>query len=302
MANQPWELDPRLGISELAAANLKERYPVISGPQDLSKILVSAGLKVPTTALFAELENGRWMIRGQQAPTVEAVHFNSAPISLLPKLRILASNWIGLVHTDVLQIKIERDIEDFLIKRGYPEAKVSSTMKIDDLKVEYSMNLDIGSPCIIRGFKWPEALPKGFYPKLDLGELCDDSLVIANLEEISKKLHESGWTQSSLAFENFDFSSNRTSALAVVKGTFGENIEYQFIDQATNKIGSYLLTSEELQLLNPRQTSPDAVTYELMTQLKTRGYIDAQVTGPEVSHLNGVAVHKFTVNRGAQYN
>lgn len=243
------------------------------------------------------------MIKGVRAPTVVSIDFSLAPFSLLPSLRTATSQWIGQVHTPELQSKVERDITQFLFHSGYRNAKTTVTAEEDDGQIEYKAVLNIGTPCVIKGYLWPDTLPPNIrLTLLENGEICDEIAAAASVDEVERRFHERGWVQASLDFGGFVTDQAETDAYIRVLGTFGEKISYEFVDPATGLSIINQLTTSEIQTLDPSSTGPDAAGYELAHLLKNRGYLDVNITGPEVKReQNGTAKYVFSVARGELY-
>jgi outer membrane protein assembly complex protein YaeT len=299
--NFKWEVDDKIQLPPSSLKILQLRYPSIHSKSDLSRLLVSIASKAPVSNLEAVLVGESYFITGMRATVVTKIDFDMAPLSMLPKLRAATVNWVGQVHTPELMEKVERDIAQFLRKRGYLEAKATIDIKNTGEEATYGVNIDIGSPCIIRGYQWDDAVPNIHFPKVDSGELCDAELVMNNIEAIERVFHDADYLDASLDFDQFVRSGNTSYAYIKVRGPFGQTFEYSFVDSISGQDASNQLSSSELQNLTPRYTAPDAIPFEITNALKSRGYIDAQVVGPEQIVRGNVASHRYTLNRGDQY-
>jgi outer membrane protein assembly complex protein YaeT len=298
----PWTIDPSLDISEADLSTLKKRFPAITEPSDLTKLLLSTGYKIPTSSLFVELVNGTWIITGKPASTVIAIDFKLAPLAIVPALRGATSSWIGQVHSVELLNKVDSDIESFLRKIGYKNANVSMTTTSSDWRTEYLATLDIGAPCIIRGFLWPEPLPSGIDSSSDIGEICDETITSTAIDAIETQLHEKGWINAHLEFNGFFTQEQQSLAFVRVRGSVGDKIVYRFVDSITGLDFSNELLSEEQKLLVPIVSNPDAVPHELTHLLRRRGFIDVLVTGPEIRKDSpNVATYVYYVQKGEQH-
>ncbi|MCX6125613.1 MAG: hypothetical protein NTV34_12840 [Proteobacteria bacterium] len=272
---QGWTLDPSVKISPESAAILRHRFPTIESPSDLSRILVSTSFKSPSSSLRAEMIGNKWIVKGSSASTIIAIDFVLAPLTMLQNLRTTASKWIGQVHTDELKNKVEADTTLFMHKSGYRNASTKIQIVESGNQIEYKATLNIGVPCVIRGYDWPERLPDIKVPILENGDTCDDAAAAASIDETEQKLRQSGWVQASLEFNGFRTDPEQTIAYVKVSGSIGDKITYSFIDPITKIDVSNQLTSSEIQSIDPRVTGPDAVSYELLHQLRERGYSDA---------------------------
>lgn len=296
-----WTVSDELDISKASLKILKLRYPRVDSPSELAKLIVSIATKAPSSAVYAEWNGQQWAIKGERASVLGQIDFALAPLSMLPKLRAVTSNWIGQVHTPQLKEKIESDLATLLQKRGYLEAKAHVNVKLDSGSAQYLVEFDIGSPCLVRGYKWDDVMPDVSYPKIDSGELCDQELAVANIEAIERVYHDADYLEASFDFSKFTQSGNSSYAYIEVKGSAGDRVQYEFVDSVSGNDASNQLTSSELQNLVPHFTAPDAVPFEIANALKSRGYIDAQVQGPEITHREKLTIYRFTLNRGDAY-
>lgn len=286
-----------------AAETLTRRYPTIQSASDLSKILISANFKVPAASLrFERAANGTWVLTGHLAPKVTSISFELAPLGLLPSLRLAVTSWIGQVHSEEIRQRVEADVSNYLQKNGYRSASAQVIAHDDDDQFSYTVRLNIGDPCVIKGYKWPERLPDVDLKLVEAGELCMESIAISSVEDIERRIRAKGWVNAALEFTGFDYNDRDNSALIKVGGTVGKRVMYQFLDATSNEDIRYQMTTVDQQILDPGTTNPESVSYELIKELRSQGYNDTVITGPESSVNQDTETLTFKVSRGDVYH
>ncbi len=286
-----------------AIETLKKRYPTIQTANDLSKILVSANFKIPAAALrFERTPDGIWVLTGHLAPKVTSISFELAPLSVLPNLRLAVSSWIGQVHSEDVRQRVEKEVTNYLQKNGYRSATAVVTAEDDSDQFSYTVRLNIGDPCVIKGYAWPEKMPEVSLKLVEAGELCNETIASNSVDEIERKLQTSGWVNANLEFAGFSYNDSDNSALIKVRGSIGRKILYDFIDAKTGDNLKSQLSSIDQALLDPGATNPEAVVYELIKALKAQGYNEVTVTGPESSIAADTETFIFRIAKGDVYH
>lgn len=299
LAKSAWSIDPKLGIDADENQRLHTRTPEIESPDDFQQILVSIALRHPFSSLWFEKENDTWIVRGEKGIALSKVDFELAPLSLLVYLRSAATPYLGQVHSNQLREKIENELKLVLSKHGYMQASVTTAVKQADGDVMYRFKLDIGEPCIVRGFKWEQTPPITADQTIKTGDICSSEDAAKAVSETESKARSAGYANTNLTFDGFQFDSGTSSAWIKVRGVFGKKIVYEFVDQSTGRSLSSIFTNADMQNFDPAILSPDSVSFELMRQLKIKGYSNAQVSGPVLTETgSGELIHRFNVTPG----
>lgn len=260
---------------------------------------MSLALRHPFSSLWVEQVNGSWVVRGTKGLAVSRVDFELAPLALLTPLRAAATPYLGQIHSDQLLEKVESELKSVLNKHGYMKAGVSTIVKETDGEIQYRFKLDIGEPCIVRGFKWEQAPPVSVDQSIRPGDICSTEDAAKAVAETEAKARSSGYATANLTFDGFQFDSGTSSAWIKVTGIFGKKIVYEFIDQNTGRSLASIFTNADMQNFDPAILSPDSVNFELLRQLKIKGYSNAQVSGPILSETGGgELIHRFNVVPG----
>jgi outer membrane protein insertion porin family len=295
----PWSVSENLEISKSEQSRLKKRTPEILSNEDADLILTSISLRHPFTSLWIEHEDGHLIVKGFKGTPITKIDFKLAPLALLPNLRSAASAYVGQVHSAAIQDKISRDIHAILARQGYQNGKANFELIETEDGIVYQYKLDIGDPCIIRGYKWESTPPLRVEQALKVGDICDIDDAAKTISETESKARAAGFAEASISFDGFQFDSGSRSAWVLVKGTFGNKIIYEFEDQTTGRNLNSLFTNNDMQVFDPAILSPESVGFELMRQLKKRGYASAQITNTSILESgNGETIHKFTVLLG----
>lgn len=302
-AGTVWTISPSLNMPKDASETLLKRYPTIQSASEMSKILVSANFKVPAAALrFERAADGTWVLTGHLAPKVTSISFELAPLSLLPSLRLAVATWVGQVHSEEIRQRVETEVTNFLQKNGYRSASAVVTAQDDDDQFSYNVKLNIGDPCVIKGYRWPEKMPDVSLKLVDAGELCMEAIAVSSVEDIERRIRAKGWVNANLEFAGFAYSDSDNTAFIKVGGSIGKKVIYQFVDGQTGEDIRFQLTTVDQQVLDPGSTNPESVSYELMKELRAQGYNDIQVTGPESSVVGDAETLVFKVSRGDAYH
>ena len=275
------------------------RYPTIQSAGDLSKILISANFKVPAASLrFERAADGSWILTGHLAPKVTSITFELAPLSLLPSLRLAVASWVGQVHSEEIRQRVETDVTNYLQKNGYRSAAAQVIAHDDDDQFSYTVRLNIGDPCVIKGYQWPERMPDVNLKLVEAGELCMEAIAIASIEDIERRIRAKGWVNAALEFRGFEYNDSDNSALIKVGGTVGKRVVYQFLDAKTNEDVRGQMATIDQQILDPGTTNPESVSYELVKELRAQGYNETVVTGPESNVNKDTETLTFKISRG----
>jgi outer membrane protein assembly complex protein YaeT len=294
-----WTMSGDLPLSKEDAARIKLRTPEINDIADLQIVLNSITLRHPFTALWVERDDSGFIFRGKPGRPVSKIDFKMAPLSLLPHLRSVSSPFAGQVHSQQILDKISRDIRAILARQGYQNGSVKNVVTEGDEGFEYIFTLDIGEPCIIRGYKWKSPSPVKIDQSLKIGDICDIDEAAKTVSETESRARAAGYAEANVAFDGFQFDAGSKSAWVLVSGSFGNKIVYDFIDQTTGRKLSSVFTNTDMQAFDPSILSPESVNFELIRQLKKRGYSNAQITDTEiVKSEKGETIHRYTVLLG----
>jgi outer membrane protein insertion porin family len=295
----PWRESSSIPLSRDVLDRVHKRTPEINGPDDMALILNSIALRHPFMSLWIERDGDGYVVNGVSGKPVSIVEFKLAPLSLLPHLRAATSPYVGQVHSQAILDKIQRDIHAILARQGYQNGKAKLDMATGEDGIEYHFTLDIGEPCVIRGYKWESPPPVKVDQSLKIGDICDIDDATKTISETENKARSQGYAEANVGFDGFQFDSDSRSAWVLVKGTFGNKIVYEFIDQATGRNLSSIFSNTDMQTFDPAILSPESVGFELIRQLKKRGYADAQITGiTAIESGKGETIHKFSVLLG----
>ena len=294
-----WIVAPDLSIDPAEDKRLHTRTPEILEASDFQIILTALALRHPFSSLWIEKSGDKWIVRGVKGTPVNKIDFELAPLSLLPSLRATISPYVGQVHSAQLQEKISFEITTILNKHGYMNAKVANQIKETSDGIFYRFKLDIGEPCIVRGFKWEQRPPVQIDQSLKAGEICSTEDAAKAIAETENQARSLGFAEANLTFDGFQFDSGTLSAWIKVKGEFGKKIVYEFVDQNTGRTLSSVFSNADMQNFDPSILSVDSVNFELLSQLKIRGYSNAQVTGPTLFESGTYQlIHRFSVQLG----
>jgi outer membrane protein insertion porin family len=299
MSSNSWTIDPELMISADESERLHTRTPEIKNPGDLQQILVSIALRHPFSSLWIERMPDGLVVKGTRGVALSKVDFEMAPLSLLIYLRAAATPYLGQVHSEELREKLEIELKSVLSKHGYMSSNITTSVRKAEGDVQYRFKLDIGDPCIVRGFKWEQSPPVSVDQSIRPGEICSAEEAGKAISETESKARSLGFANTNLTFEGFEFDAGTASAWIKVKGMFGKKIVYEFVDQNTGRSLSSIFSNADMQNFDPAILSPDSVNFELLRQLKIKGYSNAQVSGPVLTETgSGELIHKFNVIPG----
>jgi outer membrane protein assembly complex protein YaeT len=295
----PWTIAPELGIKKSEDDRLHTRTPEISSASDMRTILKALALRNPFAKLWIETSHLGYLVKGRSAVAVSQIDFKLAPLVLSTPLRAIITPYVGQVHSPKLQEKISQEIQQALHKRGYVNGKVINLIKEQPTDVTYIFKIDIGQPCIIAGFSWEQKPPVFIPQEIRPGDICDVDEITRSLAETESKARSLGYAETNLTFDGFQFDKTKTAALVKIKGRFGRKIIYEFIDQATGRSLSNIFSNADMQSFDPAILSPDSVTFELLRQLKVRGYSNSQITNTDTKETNnGELIYQYFVQLG----
>ncbi len=296
-----WLVDPSLEISAEEDERLHARTPEIRDANDFQQVLMSLALRHPFSELWVERGDQGWVVRGKRGIAVGKIDFELAPLSLTNQLRTAVTPYLGQVHSAELSEKIRLELTQVLAKNGYIKSKITNkiTTHKSDNEVHYIFKLDIGEPCIVRGFKWEQTPPIKVDQSIKPGDVCSSDAATRSIAETESLARIAGYASTSLVFEGFQFDTITSSAWIRVQGSFGKKIKYEFIDQTTGRGLTSIFTNTDMQNFDPAILSPESVNFELLRQLRTKGYSSAQVFGPSTEETgSGDIIYKFTVATG----
>ena len=294
-----WTVDPALGLSKQEIHRLHTRTPEIISTTDFKVILTSIALRHPFTNLRFEQSGTTWVVTGARGTPITAIEFKMAPLAIMSSLRSITGPYIGQVHSRQLLEKITRDIQSALGRKGYLNSKVNPQLKETEDGFVYTLQLDIGDPCVVRGYKWDQTPPITADQTLKTGDICDIEDASKSVAETETKARAAGFADANLTFGGFEFDKGTTTAWVKVNGEFGRKIVYEFVDQTTGRSLSSIFTNSDMLAFDPAILSPDSVSYELIRQLKIRGYSKAQIADTSVQESGkGETIHKFSVLLG----
>lgn len=178
-------------------------------------------------------------------------------------------------------------------------AKITNSYYETNEGIVYRFKLDIGEPCIVRGFKWQQRPPIKIDQSLKPGEICSTESAVKAIGETENLARAAGYATANLTFDGFEFDSGTSSAWIKTKGEFGSKIVYEFVDQITGRGLSSIFSNADMQNFDPAILSPDSVNFELLRQLKIRGYSNAQINGPAIIESgSGELIYRFSVLLG----
>lgn len=294
-----WSIAPGIAVSKAEESRLHVRTPTIRIASDFQTILNAVALRHPLASLWFEETESGFLVRGKLAAPVTQIDLKLAPLALSSSLRAVTTPYIGQVHSTQLQERIAQDIRESLRKRGYVNGTVIAQTQETISDVKYVFKLDIGQPCIVRGYKWEQNPPIQTDQTLKPGDICDIEDAARSVAETETKARLSGYADANLFFDGFQFNPASTSAWVNVKGRFGRKIVYEFLDQSTGRSLSNIFSNNDMQAFDPAILGPDSVGFELIRQLKIRGYSNAQIANTAVvESANGEMIHKFFVQVG----
>lgn len=292
----PWSIDPELDIPKSEDKRLHIRTPEINSATDLKTILVALALRHPFASLWVERSDAGYIVKGRPATPVSNIEFKLAPLALSSQLRAIITPYVGQVHSPKLQEKISKELQEAIFKRGYVNGRVINLIRENPEEVVYIFKLDIGQPCVITGFAWEQKPPIITDQSISIGDICDVDDVSRSIAETESKARALGYAEANLAFDGFEFDQSQTAAKVKIKGRFGRKIIYEFIDQSTGRSLSNIFTNADLQSFDPSILSSDSVSFELLRQLRVRGYSEAQVVNTTtVDGPNGELIYRYFV-------
>jgi outer membrane protein insertion porin family len=294
-----WNISEEIKISPSENIRLHQRTKDIETQSDFQTILTSLALRHPFTQLRFESKDSVWLVRGIRGVPITKIDFELAPVVLLNSLRTTIAPYIGQVHSEALLARISLDVVSNLKRLGYSFAKVTSESKASGDGVEYTYRLDIGDPCIVKGFQWEQSPPIKIDQAMAPGDICTEEGASKAISETEIKARAAGYIDANLAFDKFQFVGRSNSAMILVKGDFGLKVVYEFVNQTTGTSLSSIFSNADMQAFDPAILSPDSVNFELTRQLKIRGYSSPQIFGTAVPHPEaGTMVHTFSVLLG----
>jgi outer membrane protein assembly complex protein YaeT len=295
----PWSISPDLNIPASEDKRLHVRTPEITTGSDLRTVLTALALRHPFAGLWVDVQSGTYIVKGKAAIPVAQIDFKLAPLALSSQLRAIITPYVGQVHSPKLQEKISQEIKDAIIKRGYVNGSVINLIRETAEDVTYIFKLDIGQPCIIAGYLWEQKPPIETDQSIHAGDICDVEDVSRSIAETESKARGLGYAEASLTFEGFQFDKSKSAALIKVSGKFGRKIVYEFIDQTTGRSLSSIFTNADMQAFDPSILSVESVAFELIRQLRVRGYGDSQVVNSTmVDGASGELIHRFYIKLG----
>jgi outer membrane protein assembly complex protein YaeT len=295
----PWTIAPELDIPRAEDKRLHVRTPEITSATDLKTILAAIALRHPFGSLWVEKTNTSYVVRGKPAVPVARIEFKLAPLALSAQLRAIITPYVGQVHSPKLQEKISQELQEAIAKRGYINGKVINLIKETPEEIVYIFKLDIGQPCVIAGFSWEQKPPILTDQSIHSGDICDVDDIARSIAETESKARSLGYADANLAFDGLQLDATSTAAIIKIKGRFGRKIVYEFIDQATGRSLSNIFTNADMQSFDPAILSAESVNFELLRQLRIRGYSDAQLVNTTTNEgANGDLIYRYFVQLG----
>ncbi len=308
---EPWEIEPGL-LSGATQRNLLERNPEINTPADLMRLLEDIGRKADFLRVEARHEPaapgatdkaGKFVVSGALAKVVGEVDVDSSIRDLRAQLKSLAQGIEGQVDTPAMRERLRSDFIAYLNRRGYFEARVDITPKVeDDTYVVYQAKVREGEPCIIDKVDMGIRLPTGMFSGIYTGQICDEEAIRQSVEKMLENVRSRGYNQARIELAGLTLHPARNTATVHVGGVLGKRIRYQIRGRSSTLRIDDLFAQDELSGIDPTIVGPDAMGAELIRRYRSRGYSDVAVTGPKLERPSeDEVVYVFDVDPGPQY-
>ena len=308
---EPWEIEPGL-LSGATQRNLLERNPEINTPADLMRLLEDIGRKADFLRVEARHEPaapgatdkaGKFVVSGALAKVVGEVDVDSSIRDLRAQLKSLAQGIEGQVDTPAMRERLRWDFIGYLNRRGYFEARVDITPKVeDDTYVVYQAKVREGEPCIIDKVDMGIRLPTGMFSGIYTGQICDEEAIRQSVEKMLENVRSRGYNQARIELAGLTLHPARNTATVHVGGVLGKRIRYQIRGRSSTLRIDDLFAQDELSGIDPTIVGPDAMGAELIRRYRSRGYSDVAVTGPKLERPSeDEVVYVFDVDPGPQY-
>lgn len=296
-----WRIQPGI-VTDSNLERLKQRYPWIDNADDLEDLIRDIGRRQATTRLEAYEVAGVWVLRGARAPLVADIEIDMVSRVLKTPLYAAVQGYLGQVDSLELRGKIEETIKAYLKRRGYPLARLTRTESVVEEAVTLHYAVREGDPCVIRRVELGFQLPKSVLFEVQRGDICDRDHINEKLIQLEEELRDLGYNQLKVEAQDLAFDPDSNTATLFVTGILGQRIRYEIIDSSKGFLVSEILSDAELTQVDPTIVGPDAMGAELLRRYRNRGYLDAEVSGPEVRKIgDDEFVYTYSINPGQEY-
>lgn len=302
-AEQPsnWRV-PKGIIPDSTIERLQQRYPWINNANDLEDLLRDIGRRHATTRLEAYFSDGMWLIKGANAPLLANIEIEMVSRVLRAPLYAAVQGYTGQVDSDELRSKLEDTIKSFLRRRGYPLAQLSLNEAMTSSGIELTYIVREGDPCIINRVEFGFNIPKKIKFGVKRGDLCDRDMIEDKINQLAEELRALGYNQLKINIQDFVWNADTNAADLYIGGVLGQRIRYEIIDKSQSLFASEIFSEDELRQIDPTIFGPDAMAVELERRYRSKGYLDVEISGPQVKKSQDDAfIYVYEINPGQKY-
>ena len=197
------------------------------------------------------------------------------------------------------------NLETKLHDKGYPSAKVVSTNSFIDGsgRIRVLFEIERGRPCrIAEVLVKPEQNVLDFITlPVELGSICDKSMVLDSLERERNRLKSEGYLNCIVSLDRFLYSADNESASVQLHIERGIRTRLEIVNLGTGAVNEDLLQGKNgLSPLELTYYSNDDIRNNIQVSFQKRGFVNAFVTGPVKLTQGNELVLRFTVQPGLQ--
>ncbi len=297
----PWSIDPAL-LSHRTQEKLQKQFPDIRNADDLESLLRAVSRSNPVRNLQAEWSQGQWQLIGTKVPLISDIRFDLTTRVFRRELESVTQPFLRQISTPEIHQRIHESIAAFLSKKGFQKARVEVSSTAKGGQSSLTILVREGYPCLIEAISYAFTPPPGIDFRVEPGAICDQGEVDAAMSDLEAQLKKQGFNQLRLGPVRWSYDEKLNASRLYIAGDLGQKIRYELRTVDRKYYLGDIFQADELNTLDPSTVSPDAVRAELVRRYRNRGFIDAEVSGPETKQqASNEVVHTYTITTGTRY-
>jgi outer membrane protein assembly complex protein YaeT len=291
----PWRTTPDNLISKTDLETLQHSYPSIDDADALQSLMEEIGRKQGLLKLEAVQDAEGWNIQGTKALQIGDIVVDMTIREFENELSSRLTRDIGQVDSSETRNKIDETIRSYLRQRGYYTPKISFSHKITEQWVSYNFQIDEGYPCRIREVITEFRLPPHLTFDVEIGDICDRTVIQATLNGYEEELKDIGYTENKILPPRIDYDVLSNSAFVFFPGKIGKKMSIEIESPVNTWFSS-------LHDIDPLITDPEQIRGEIVRNYKNRGYDDVSVPAPQIIDIGPDEVkYVYRVDPGPEY-
>lgn len=293
-----WKIDGfQLPPAELA--ELRARYPTLDSANDLNQLLEYLAGQHTFSELRIIKDNGMWVVQGELAAEIHAIEVDMVTNYLRSELGTLTEKYVGRVDSIDNRRKLKSEVQELLHAKGFPQAAITLNVLRSHPQVSYQVQIDKHYPCLVTAFMLPFTLPEDLQLDIRIGDLCDLVTARSAVEALRKELRAAGYRQVQLRLAEIVYDAERRRGTLKLQGQLGKKITHSFVDEDGDRLADFFLEG-----VNTETTvgGHEALAAALRRRLRSRGYVQATVSTPQIDASAAASEYRYVVAVGDKFS